>query len=129
MGPTAGSARLHGRWPSMRRRSFRDARGDGVMDHARARTPFDVPRARLTLSTMSFGFHLTFRGNCREAFERYATIFGAEIKLMLAYADTPTADGVPPEWRTKIAHATLHVSGSELAGADVEPHLYEPPRG
>jgi PhnB protein len=71
--------------------------------------------------------HLTFDGRCREAFEFYARTFSGTIATMMRYADSPM--DVPAEWREKIIHATMHVGGRVLAGADIVPDRYERPQG
>ncbi|HET7840038.1 MAG TPA: VOC family protein, partial [Terriglobia bacterium] len=73
--------------------------------------------------------HLTFKGQCEAAFEFYARILGGTIVTMLAYRNSPIAEQVPPEWRSKIVHASLMVGHIRLAGADALPADYEPPRG
>jgi PhnB protein len=73
--------------------------------------------------------HLTFSGNCREAFEVYERVLGGKVLSMLSWGDSPAAEQVPVEWREKIVHATLVFGSSELAGADVAEGQYERPQG
>ncbi len=73
--------------------------------------------------------HLSFAGNCQEAFEFYERCLGGEVITMLTYGSSPMAEQVPPEWRGKIVHATLKVGDNVLYGADVRPDQYERPRG
>jgi len=77
---------------------------------------------------MKIKSHLTFSGNCRQAFERYHAIFGGSLRL-LSYADSPAANHIPAAWKSKIVHATLALADSELAGADVLPDDYKVPQG
>ncbi|HKS37128.1 MAG TPA: VOC family protein, partial [Verrucomicrobiae bacterium] len=56
---------------------------------------------------MKLNPHLSFNGQCEAAFRLYERILGGQCVTMLTYGDSPTADQVPPEWRQKIAHATL----------------------
>lgn len=77
---------------------------------------------------MALSPHLMFAGDCAEAFEFYAELFGGEL-TMLAYGDTPMADDVAPEWRAKIVHVTLSFDGNALAGGDVPPEAYRRPQG
>lgn len=72
--------------------------------------------------------HLWYPGQCKEAFDFYAQLFGGELR-MLAYQDTPMAQDVPAEWGAKIVHATLSFEGCELAGSDVRPEHYRRPQG
>jgi PhnB protein len=77
---------------------------------------------------MAMTAHLSFSGQCGEAFSFYAQLFGAELK-MLTYGDTPMAKEVPADWAEKIVHATLSFDGSELAGSDVQLEHYQRPQG
>lgn len=62
--------------------------------------------------------YVNFDGDCREAFERYANIFGARIDMMLSVADTPAAPSFPPERQNQIMHARLSIGGATLMGSD-----------
>jgi PhnB protein len=77
---------------------------------------------------MALTAHLSYSGQCREAFNFYAQLFGGEL-MMLAYGDTPMAKEVPAEWSDKIVHATLSFDGCELAGTDVQSVYYRRPQG
>jgi len=77
---------------------------------------------------MAASAHLSFSGECREAFTLYAQLFSGE-RRMIAYGDTPMANAVPAEWSEKIVHATLSFDGGELAGSDVESAHYRRPQG
>ena len=64
--------------------------------------------------------HLTFRGDCEEAFRCYERLFGGQL-LLLSYGSSPAASTVSEAWRSKIVHATLALpDGARLLGADVE---------
>jgi PhnB protein len=77
---------------------------------------------------MALTAHLSYSGQCREAFSFYAHLFGGEL-MMLAYGDTPMATEVPADWSDKIVHATLSFDGCELAGSDVQSVYYRQPQG
>jgi PhnB protein len=77
---------------------------------------------------MSLSCHLTFDGQCAEAFGSYQRVLGGEIR-MLEYGKSPMADQVPPQWQNKIVHATLALEKQELVGSDAFPDAYERPRG
>ncbi len=64
--------------------------------------------------------HLTFDGDCKEAFEFYRDLLGGSL-AMTSFGESPAASQVPEEWRERIVHATLTLDGMELAGADVPP--------
>jgi PhnB protein len=73
--------------------------------------------------------HLTFRGDCEEAFRFYERLFGGKLAL-LSYGSSPAVSSVPEGWRRKIVHATLALSdGNRLLGADVLPEHFERPQG
>jgi PhnB protein len=73
--------------------------------------------------------HLTFRGNCEEAFRFYERLFGGTLTI-LSYGSSPGASTVPEAWRSKIVHATLALpDGNALLGADVLPEQFERPQG
>lgn len=78
---------------------------------------------------MQLTTHLSFRGQCEEAFKCYERLLGGRIDMMLTYGDSPMALQVPPEWRSKILHATLAVGQSTLTGTDVLIEQYEQPQG
>ena len=77
---------------------------------------------------MAVAAHLSYSGQCREAFNLYAQLFGGDL-TMLAYGDSPMAQAVPAEWSEKIVHATLLFDGGELAGSDVQSAHYRKPQG
>lgn len=77
---------------------------------------------------MKLHAHLTFNGNCREAFEYYENLLGGSL-TMTSFGDSPAANHVPVEWRDRIVHATLSLAESQLAGADVPPDEYKKPEG
>ena len=78
---------------------------------------------------MQVSTHLTFAGNCQEAFTFYAHCLGGELPVMLTYGDSPAASEVPDDWRDKIVHATLTVGNTRLNGADVLPSQHQQPQG
>jgi PhnB protein len=79
--------------------------------------------------SMKLNPHLTFGGQCQEAFEFYERCLGGKIITMASYAESPMAEEVPQEFRGKILHATLEAGENILYGADVVPDRYQPPRG
>jgi len=73
--------------------------------------------------------HLTFRGDCEEAFRFYERLFGGNLAL-LSYGSSPAVSTVPEGWRSKIVHATLVLAdGNRLLGADLLPEQFERPQG
>jgi PhnB protein len=73
--------------------------------------------------------HLTFRGDCEQAFRFYERLFGGRLVVM-SYGSSPAASTVPEGWRSKVVHATLTLpDGNALLGADVLPEQFERPQG
>jgi len=73
--------------------------------------------------------HVSFDGQCREAFVAYQRILGGNLTTLMTYGESPIAAGVDVKWHERILHATLELDGAELNGADVLPQDYRPPQG
>lgn len=73
--------------------------------------------------------YLSFDGQCRAAIDLYARALGATILYSTTYGESPGAKEVPPEWSTRIYHATLSVGGQTIALADAPPGAYRLPQG
>ena len=74
--------------------------------------------------------HLHFNGNCREAFESYAQLFGGKIVFAMTYGEMPDAKPRPmPRTRNRIAHARLDLGDQFLLGTDAPPERYQAPQG
>jgi PhnB protein len=78
---------------------------------------------------MRLNSHLSFNGQCREAFKFYQKCLGAEIQMMMTWGESPMADKVSADLSDKIIHATLIVGETALSGGDGPPDQYEAPRG
>jgi PhnB protein len=79
--------------------------------------------------TLNPRIQLSFDGHCEAAFRFYERCLNGKITLMLTWGDSPMADDTPPQWRSKISHATLVVGNTRLHGSDLAPGSYEAPRG
>ncbi|GJM14449.1 MAG: VOC family protein [Pseudohongiella sp.] len=77
---------------------------------------------------MQLTSHLSFSGNCEEAFSFYREIFDGELSLV-RFEDTPAAQQVQQSWRSKVVHCTLVSGDIRFCGADVLPEQYEAPQG
>jgi PhnB protein len=77
---------------------------------------------------MHFNAHLSFNGQCEEAFKLYEKCFGGNITLLLTYGSSPMASSFPG-MENKIFHATFKNGAHMLTGADVPPDGYEKPQG
>ena len=66
--------------------------------------------------------HLSFRGQCREAFEFYAKLFGGKVVTMMTWADSPMAEQAPPGRSDQLIHASVEILGHTLLGDDMSEH-------
>ncbi len=73
--------------------------------------------------------HVSFDGQCREAFVAYQRILGGNLTTLMTYGESPIAASVDAKWHGRILHATLELDGAELNGADVLPQDYRRPQG
>src|SRR5690242_8316885 len=73
--------------------------------------------------------NLTFDGQCEAAFRFYEKCMNGSIVFMLTWGDSPMAKDAPPEWSSKIVHATLVLGNGRLQGGDPAPGSYQPPKG
>jgi PhnB protein len=72
--------------------------------------------------------HLSFKGECEDAFQSYARCLGGTITMMLKYGESPIAADTPA-LADKVLHATLQLDGQRLTGADVPSDRYVKPQG
>lgn len=64
---------------------------------------------------------LSFKGQCREAFEFYAQVLGGEITAAMPYGDGPPDMPVGPEYKDWLMHCWLQVGDQAIMGADMMP--------
>ncbi|WP_068617334.1 VOC family protein [Paenibacillus tuaregi] len=69
--------------------------------------------------------YINFNGNCREAVEYYAEVFGTEQPHMMAFGDNPPNPEfqIPEEAKHLIMHTRLTISGSNVMFSDVFPGM------
>lgn len=76
---------------------------------------------------------LSFRGQCREAFEFYARCLGGKITAAYPYGDGPPDMPVGPQYRDWLMHAWLEVGDQAIMGADMDadwaPNIDKPKNG
>ena len=72
---------------------------------------------------------LMFDGRCEEAFQFYERCFDGKNSFLLRYGDSPMAKDVPPEWQSKVCHASLTIADTRFTGADLLPNQYRTPQG
>jgi PhnB protein len=73
--------------------------------------------------------YLNFNGDCREAFEFYATCLGGTIVMMQTHGESPMKDQTPPGWQDKILHVRMTVGKATLMGSDAPPQYAAKPQG
>ncbi|MHA6204120.1 VOC family protein [Dyella soli] len=71
---------------------------------------------------MQFIPYLNFDGQCREAFDFYATAFKAKITMRMTYGESPMAAEMPPETHGRVMHSQLETANGLLMGADGPPN-------
>ena len=64
---------------------------------------------------------LSFQGQCRAAFEFYATVLGGNITAAIPYSDAPADMPVPDEMKDWLMHCWLDIGDQALMGADMHP--------
>ncbi|WP_024870121.1 VOC family protein [Pseudoxanthomonas suwonensis] len=76
---------------------------------------------------------LSFRGQCREAFEFYAKLLGGKITAAVPYSAMPEAEGFDPKYKDWLMHCWLDVGDQSLMGADMDiqwaPNIDKPKNG
>ncbi len=78
---------------------------------------------------MRLNTHLSFNGQCQEAFEFYAKCLGGKVTFMMTYGESPMSAQTAPEWRSKILHASFAMGNELLTGADTPPEINQKPQG
>ncbi len=63
---------------------------------------------------------LSFRGQCREAFEFYAQVLGGKITAAMPYGDGPPDMPIGPQYREWLMHCWLEVGDQAIMGADMD---------
>jgi PhnB protein len=67
---------------------------------------------------LSFAVHLSFNGNCQQAFNYYQTCFGGELTVQ-TLGDTPYGSGMSDQMRKAVVCATLKNAYFKLVGTDL----------
>lgn len=73
--------------------------------------------------------YLNFDGNCKEAFEFYAKVFGGRIDFLQTHGDSPIKDEVSPDWHNRVLHAQLSIGDAVLMASDTPPAWSRKPQG
>ena len=76
---------------------------------------------------------LSFRGQCKEAFEFYARVLGGRITAAFPSGEGPPDMPVGPQYKDGLMHAWLEVGDQAIMGADMDvdwaPHIEMPKNG
>ncbi|CAM5303932.1 3-demethylubiquinone-9 3-methyltransferase OS=Afipia felis OX=1035 GN=BN961_00834 PE=4 SV=1 [Afipia felis] len=77
---------------------------------------------------------LSFRGQCREAFEFYARVLGGKITNAMTYAEAPPDMPIADEkYKSWLMHCWLDIGDQSLMGADMDvgwaPNVDKPRNG
>lgn len=74
---------------------------------------------------MAVQAYITFDGNCREAVEFYAQVFGTEKPKIMTYGEMPACPefNLPEEAKNLVMHTRLSISGSNVMFSDTCPGM------
>jgi len=76
---------------------------------------------------------LSFRGQCREAFEFYAEVLGGKITAAMPYGDGPPDMPTGPQYKDWLMHCWMDVGDQAIMGADMDvewaPNIDKPKNG
>lgn len=74
---------------------------------------------------MSVEVFINFNGNCREAVEFYAEVFGREKPEIMCFRDISTDSEFPLTEETKnlVMYTCLNLNGSNFMFSDIPPHM------
>lgn len=74
---------------------------------------------------MGVDVYLNFNGNCREAVEYYAQVFGTEKPKIMTFGEVPPNPEypLPEEAKNLVMHTRLNIFGSNVMFSDVFPGM------
>ncbi len=67
---------------------------------------------------MTLNPYLTFKDNCRDAFEFYRSVFGGEFDMVSTFREGPPDMGVPDDELDRVMHVSYPIGSSVLMGSD-----------
>lgn len=72
---------------------------------------------------MAVDIYINFNGNCRQAVEFYAQVFGTEKPQIMTFGDTPPDPKftLPEEAKNLVMHTRLNINGSNVMFSDTPP--------
>lgn len=77
-----------------------------------------IKPGRILKDQPAFAIHLSFNGNCRQAFNYYKTCFGGALTVQ-TLADTPHGTGMNKAMQEAVVWATLENEYFKLVGTDL----------
>jgi PhnB protein len=74
---------------------------------------------------LAINVYVNFNGNCREAVEFYAKVFGTEKPQIMTFGETPPNPEftLPEEAKNLVMHTRLNIDGSTVMFSDVFPGM------
>jgi PhnB protein len=72
--------------------------------------------------------YLNFNGNCEEAFNTYARIFGGKVAAVFHYEGSPMAARYP-QMAKMAMHARVDIGNQMILGSDAPPEYFEKAQG
>ena len=67
---------------------------------------------------MRLDVYVNYRGTCEEAFRFYAEHLGGQVNGIVRHGGQPNPN-IPPDWKDKVLHARMEISGTVIMGADI----------
>jgi PhnB protein len=62
--------------------------------------------------------YLFFEGRAEEAFALYQKVLGAQVEMLMRYADCPDKSGPLPADQSKVMHASLRIGDAMVMASD-----------
>ena len=62
--------------------------------------------------------YINFKGDCREAFEFYRSVFGGEFAILETFRNGPPDMSIPEDEMDNIMHVSFPIGDSVLMGSD-----------
>lgn len=78
---------------------------------------------------MNFNPYLNFNGDCAEAMQFYAEVFGGEVTFVQTFGESGMAADMPPEMHDMVMHATLQIGDRIIMASDDPTGKYKSPCG
>jgi len=74
---------------------------------------------------MAVEVYINFNGNCRDAVEFYAQVFGTEKSKIMTFGDGPPNPefALPEEAKNLVMHTRLNINGSNVMFSDTPPGM------